>query len=337
LKTFLSIQYLRAAAAMSVVLFHAFQCVNDGFPLGAAGVDVFFVISGFVLWTSVEAQPTAPLSFLWRRIGRVVPLYWVVTLALAVLALAAPAAIPQLKFGWRHVALSLAFIQHSDPVGDPFPFLPVGWTLNYEMIFYLVMTAALMAPARWRLRALAGGLCAVTVIGFFNPPLYPMFANPMLLQFVAGAWIGSAWRRRALPGAHVGVGLMLAGLGLFAFFQGLDMAGLGGWKLDLWRPILWGIPAFAIVAGAVSLEADWGLPRIGPLKALGDGSYSLYLCHWPTIALVAKVVPTTQPLIFLPIAVAAAVTVGLACRRWVERPLLAWFQGLGRAAAVVEA
>jgi exopolysaccharide production protein ExoZ len=317
-----------------VVLFHTFQCTNDGFAVGAAGVDIFFVISGFVLWTVIEANPSSPGLFLWRRAVRVVPLYWLITLALAALALAAPAVLPQVRFEWGHLLESLAFVPHDDPAGNPFPLLPVGWTLNYEVILYLVMAAALLAPRPWRLWVITGLLIAVTSIGFVDPPAYPLFANPMLLQFVAGAWLGQAWLTGRLPRKAIGWVMVIVGVDLFAAQQVLRLHTPGMVVvLDLWRPFLWGIPAFLVVAGAVSVEAAGGVRDIGPPRLLGDASYSLYLCHWPVIALIAKVVPTTNPWLFIPIAVGGAVAAGLACRQGLEKPLLAWAGGLRRSPA----
>ena len=79
-----SIQILRAAAALSVALFHACQWSQIDFAVGAAGVDVFFVISGFVLWTACETRPITPGAFLLARAQRILPLYWIATLAVAI-------------------------------------------------------------------------------------------------------------------------------------------------------------------------------------------------------------------------------------------------------------
>ena len=331
MKTVLSIQYLRAAAALSVVLFHTFQCVNDGFAVGAAGVDVFFVISGFVLWTVIEAAPIGPGLFLWRRAVRVVPLYWAITLALAALVLAAPQILPQVRFGWAHLMQSLLFIPHDDLVGDPFPLLPVGWTLNYEAILYLVMAAALFAPRVWRLWLITAILAAVAGFGFIDRPAYPLFANPMLLQFAAGAWLGQAWLYGRLPGKVIGWAMLIVGVDLIAAQQVIRLhAPTLIIQLDLWRPLLWGVPAFLIVAGSVSLEAAGGVFASRALRVLGDASYSLYLCHWVVIALIARTVPTTNPWLFMPVAICGAIAAGLACRQLVEKPLLAWFGGMRR-------
>src|SRR5450432_1983294 len=121
MKTLLSIQYLRGAAALAVVIFHALQWRSGGFEVGRAGVDVFFVISGVIMWWVTADGPVGPWAFLWRRLTRVAPLYWLMTLAVAAGALVSPAFLPEVLLGSRHLALSLAFIPHFDPYGRPFP------------------------------------------------------------------------------------------------------------------------------------------------------------------------------------------------------------------------
>ncbi|APG86790.1 exopolysaccharide production protein ExoZ (plasmid) [Sinorhizobium americanum] len=74
--TIRAIQYLRAGAALAVVIFHAAERTGHHFAVGAAGADVFFVISGFVMWVISERRPLAPAKFIADRIRRVVPIYW---------------------------------------------------------------------------------------------------------------------------------------------------------------------------------------------------------------------------------------------------------------------
>src|SRR5580658_5421280 len=144
----LSIQALRALAATAVVAYHALQWGSGGFDVGRAGVDVFFVISGFIMWRVTSGRDVTPGAFLWRRVTRVAPLYWLTTLAVLAAALVWPGFLPEVRPGWRHLALSLAFIPHLDPRGLPFPTLPPGWTLDYEALFYLTFAAALAGPRR---------------------------------------------------------------------------------------------------------------------------------------------------------------------------------------------
>jgi exopolysaccharide production protein ExoZ len=100
-----------------------------------------------------------------------------------------------------------------------------------------------------------------------------------------------------------------------------------GFHSDLWRPLVWGVPAAMVVAGAVSVEADGGVRRFRVLGVLGDGSYSLYLCHWPVIALMATGRGRVTSWLFVPAAIGASIAVGLACRQSIEKPLLARFSG----------
>ena len=148
------IEYLRACAATAVMLFH--YALASGYSgalvaLGQFGVDVFFVISGFIMWT-VSRDEASPAGFLLRRIVRIAPLYWLATLAAALvtteggvtLGLGAPAG---------DLAKALFFIPaysaRSPDVVEPI--LSVGWTLNLEMAFYALFAASLAAPRRRRL------------------------------------------------------------------------------------------------------------------------------------------------------------------------------------------
>jgi exopolysaccharide production protein ExoZ len=321
-----SIQALRGLAALSVVVFHAFQWVGDRFWIGAAGVDVFFVVSGYVIWTVVARGERHPGGFFWRRLTRVAPAYWLVTLGVAALALAWPKLLPTVSLSPRHLALSLAFIQHTDPRGTVFPLLPPGWSLNYEAVFYSLVALALFAPAPLRFRLAASGLLGVALFGFIDPPAYELGANPMMLQFAAGAWLA----HRAVPGRMpVRAGLALAAAGVAAL-AGLWLAGLDS---DLFRPALWGVPAVAIVAGALAAEpvfARW-TPRA--LLALGDASYAIYLCHFVTVALAAWALGSAPAWRFVAAAVALSLLAGLVFHRLVERPLIAVARALPGLAA----
>jgi exopolysaccharide production protein ExoZ len=297
-----------------VVTYHAFQWIDDRLWVGAAGVDVFFVISGFIIWTVGSGDEASPGVFFWRRLTRVAPAYWVATGAVIVIATLWPTLLRQVTLSPSHIALSLAFVQHIDPRGLPFPVLPPGWSLDYEAVFYGLFTLVLFAPAALRLRLLLAALGAVIVFGLLDPQAYYLGANMMLLQFAAGVWLA---RRRQLgrnTSPKAGAVLVVIGVGL------LVAQGLSGLRSDLWRPLLWGIPAAMIVAGAVSLEAVRA-PRA--LVRLGDASYAIYLCHFVAVALVAGVIGVSPTWRFVPAAVALSLAVGLMFHRWIEKPLIA--------------
>ena len=315
-RTWLSIQHLRGFAALSVALFHACQWSQINFATGQAGVDLFFVISGFVMWTATSGRPGRPLDFLRRRLVRVAPLYWVITLALAAGVLLFPARFPDLAVTPGHLLLSLGFIQHMNPAGFPFPLLAPGWTLDYEAVFYLVFAALLALPEPRRLFALTVVLMVLALAGFAWPPAYQMLLNPLFLEFLAGVWLGRMAQLQLLPDRSIGGLLLGAGLCLFVVIQVINM----DW--DLWRPMVWGAPAAMVVAGAVSIEADGGWKAIPGLRTLGDASYSIYLIHTLTIGALAMTIGAWNPPVFIPLAMVVSVVSGLACWRWLEQPML---------------
>ena len=316
-----SIQALRALAALSVVAYHALQWGPGGFDVGRAGVDVFFVISGFIMWRVTAGRAVSPAAFLWRRLIRVAPLYWATTLAVAAMAAAWPAFLPQVSPDVGPMLLSLAFIPHLDPHGLPFPTLPPGWTLNYEAIFYLVFAAALLAPRRWRALAAMGGLTAVTVSGFvLEDPAYLLGANPMLLQFAAGVALGWVAEQDALPGARAGLAMMASGAALLTLIE------TQGVFVEFWRPFQWGAPALLLVSGAVSVERARPAGRSPTLLGrfavtLGDASYAIYVLHLPVTAALAHTVGAGQPWRLLALSLIASTAAGLAGHILVERPI----------------
>jgi len=327
-----SIQYLRALAALAVVGFHACQWRNGGFDLGRAGVDVFFVISGVIMWRVTISRESAPAVFIWRRFTRVAPLYWLITVALAAVAVAWPAFLPNVHPAWGHLGLSLAFIPHLDPAGLPFPLLPPGWSLNYEAVFYGVFAASLFAPRRLRVAVVAGALTAIALFGLLlYQPAYFLGANPMLLEFAAGVALADLAESIRRPGRSFGLGLI--GVGLAGY---VVPAALGGFS-ELWRPLLWGAPAACIVAGALYLESCSAVPHWPWLNRLGDASYSIYLIHLPATALVAHSLGVSNGWLFFPAAFATSIGAGLACHIWVERPLIAFLRRAPAALAWVRA
>lgn len=318
-QTLRSIQHLRGLAALAVVVYHALQWRDGGFELGRAGVDVFFVISGVIMWLIAgEGEVSAPV-FLRRRFARVAPTYWIATLAVALAVTLSPRILPQVRVDPARLALSLAFWPHRDHHGLPFPVLPAGWTLWYEAFFYLLfaLTLALPISPRARIWTLTGALAGFVVVGVtVVGSLYEMIANPMLLQFVAGLWIGRAVRRGGLKGAPLGSGLIAAGLFIFAVFSAPPLFS------ELWRPFQWGAAATLIVAGALALERGGAWPQSRALSELGEASYSLYLWHTLAIGLVANALGWGVSVwIMAPLAIGAAILVSLALTRWLETPL----------------
>ncbi len=316
-----SIQHLRGLAILGVVVFHAFQWEWLNFETGSAGVDLFFIVSGFVMWVTTADRAVSPGAFLQRRAARVIPLYWLASLTALAVVLIRPGAIPNVIPDPAHVLLSLAFIPHLDPKGGPFPLLNPGWTLTYEAFFYLVFAAALTAPQRWRPLIVTGVMSAVFWFGYHIWTFaYYVGANAHLLQFAAGIWLAVAWRAKALPSHGAALMLVATGFLLLAVLQAQ------AYRPGLLRPLELGGPALLIALGWLAAEADpkGGIPAWPWLQRLGDASYAIYLCHTLSAPLVARLVGLDRHWLFIPLDVFVGLGTGFACHSLVERPLTGW-------------
>ncbi|WP_299684369.1 acyltransferase [uncultured Tateyamaria sp.] len=286
-----SIQYLRAVAALSVVAYHASKRVDEVFSetvigifhLGHGGVDLFFVISGFIMWSIGCDAPRAPGQFLLRRAIRVIPPYWVATLCWVALMLV-------LGVGWivitpAHVIQSLLFVPHWSPTfPDTFwPVLVPGWTLLFEMFFYALFALTLLVTHQWRLIALAAALLSLVGLGWLMSPetaAMQAYTSPLLLEFLAGCLIAEVWRR-GVSGLWTGVALIIAGLLALVFLTPLAVPDQTSWG----RPLTFGLAGALIVWGGVCLERY--LPDMPLLERLGDASYAIYLFHFFVIQIFA--------------------------------------------------
>jgi exopolysaccharide production protein ExoZ len=197
------IQYLRGIAAMMVVWHHAQTTVDGttqflGFhEWGKRGVDLFFVISGFIMLVTTWEKPISPAQFIRNRIQRIVPLYWAVTFA----AIAQAYIAPWLKWDGESLAKSLLFIPYYSLnfPGEIWPLLVPGWTLNYEMFFYALFALLLLAGRNWRVPVMALVLGCLVVTGMIAKPHsapLAVYTSPLLLEFCAGMILGRFWVMR---------------------------------------------------------------------------------------------------------------------------------------------
>ncbi|ATQ69366.1 MULTISPECIES: acyltransferase family protein [Methylosinus] len=332
----LAVQYLRAVAALLVVYLHT-KVYTDRFswPLprefGAAGVDLFFVISGFIMVAITARRPLPPRQFLLRRAIRVVPLYWLVTLAILAVALIAPGAMLHNLVTFDHVTLSLLFIPHFNPLeGNYTPFFKLGWTLNYEVYFYLAFAALLGFPAlslRRRLAALTGAFLAA--VAFYlavrpDDPFLHIYCNPVILEFLIGAFIGCLHVEGRLRRVDRRAAAALLVVGVLAMTLLFDSD-------DSLRVITAGLGAAALLLALLAIEERGALPSWPLLVLLGDASYSIYLAH-PLVLTCARlaakkldlpVEAATPGIIAVCVVVALAVASGVAVHLWLERPILA--------------
>jgi len=309
------IQYLRAFAALGVVVFHAAERTGGHFVIGAAGVDVFFVVSGFIMWVISDRRQMTQGRFLRERLERIAPVYWIAT---GVMVFGAMAGLfPNMKLTFGHVVASLLFIPHRSPSnGEIWPVLVQGWTLNYEMFFYAAFAGSLLLPARMRLGALAALFACLVASGLAwtsTGPILSTFTNLMILEFLAGAVIGELWVKGRIPRPTVGAALIAAALLGFAFI-GTTHVGFG--------PLSFGLLAAALLVGVLSLERAGAVVRVRPIVYLGDGSYSIYLWHTMAVSVTAKLASllAIPPATAMIVAVLSGVATGVGAYELVERP-----------------
>jgi exopolysaccharide production protein ExoZ len=202
------LQTARAIAAWLVVTDHALLELSRNAPdspvtqlagsLGSAGVHIFFVISGFIMvhisWESFGKR-AASADFLRRRIIRIVPLYWLGTVAAFVSHKVW--ATHGAHAGWMDLAYSLTFVPYLSDEDGWHPILPAGWTLNYEMMFYVVFALGLTFPRKLGLPAVGAALGAFIIVGpYFGNGALTYLASPIVLWFLLGMGMAVIWHRQ---------------------------------------------------------------------------------------------------------------------------------------------
>jgi len=302
----LGLQYLRGVAATGVVVFHATEAAGTPLRVGAHGIDLFFVLSGFLM-IAITDGGVRPWSFFKDRFLRVAPLYWIAT---CVLVIAAPIGLaPRLAVDFDRIVASFGFIPYGELNARRIvlPILPVGWTLNMEMFFYALFTVILFLP-RYRMLALTVVLCGLVLAGFVLRPvgLAAGWTHVLMLEFVAGGWLGMAWIRPDRRWRIV-MGLVVA-LGLWLFVPSGR----------------YGVAATLIVAAVLLLEARGLVPTWRPLLLLGDASYSIYLWQLFPMLLVFRLGERfhVAPGILAAVTILVALAGGIIAYLLLERPLL---------------
>lgn len=349
-----TIQLLRALAAVMVVLLHAQTMVRieatrahvafptiTGFPLGA-GVDLFFVISGFIIVVASEKLfgHRRNLEFLRRRVLRIVPLFWF-ALCLRLIVLAVASAAGQRTFPRLTVILASFFFIPCDGMGFgpayPFPILDLGWSLNFEMLFYALMACLIGLRRERAVGILVAVLMAAALAATMKPPAnvaLRFWSHPLTVEFGIGALLALAYRRGVRLPAPARLMLVLCGIAWWILlplsrFENGGAPGSYSWT----RVATDGGGAILLVAAATLGTSRLRGRAAQALIALGDSSYSLYLIH-PFVMLVLthvvrRIAPTPAALWPSVIgSVAVAVAVAHALHRRVERPVIRRLQRL---------
>lgn len=279
-----SIQVLRGLAATGVIL-----CHTKLLPMGAVGVDIFFVISGFIIANVMPGRSAG--QFLLDRVWRICPIYWIAS---------APWLIAALLIGYASSERTLASMMLW-PIYSAYanPYLRVAWTLCFEMLFYAAATLALLASARLPLAIFA--VCFVANL-LWPLPLLSFVGSPLILEFLAGTMLTKMPRNTAIGGTLLAIGLIALSLA--------PVFGHIGIHQPMTRLFLWGAPSAAVVYGALCLERFVGR-WANALVKIGDASYSIYLWHLSVCVLLP-----------VQLAVPGSLAAGLLSYQFIERPIL---------------
>jgi exopolysaccharide production protein ExoZ len=323
-----NLQILRGVAAMGVVFYHTDYRLPGDLHSDFEGVATFFVISGFIMCYISRSDPE---QFFFKRVLRIVPLYWLCTLTPLVLSyqlLVRPWTWPD---GFiSYIVKSLLFL----PM-DRYPYLGVGWSLNYEMYFYLLFAVALWihrgaapliaAAFVTGILALSAAGCDLFLCGYYSNWFLKFFVFGIALFYL---WSTVAPRLPAIPTAVIGT-LIIA----FFYATHLDR--------PLFEPLLSAVALpmtaintampVAVVAAALAMSATGADVKWRPLLLIGDASYAIYLTH--TIAMTylpswlpaGMDSPATNTAAMLAV-VAACAAIGVVVHLTVEKPVGRWLR-----------
>lgn len=323
-----NIQALRAFAAVAVAIFHTGLVLPHLQPIGSFGVDIFFVISGYIM---ARILATNSSFFLRRRLIRIVPPYWAMTLLLFLFALLFPQLLEATRASGTELWKSLLFIPYYKSNGVLEPLLFVGWSLNYEMFFYLTISAGLLLVPRRPLLFASAAVLSVTALCHNLPvrgALADFYGDKIMVEFVLGILayeiarrVPADFARRTRPASLLVLLLSLFGI---AFLQA---------AMPVRVPFHW--EAVELLSMAVVLSASllsqggWDTDLAG-LVLIGDASYILYLVHPYIENLLDRIVAQRMPMLSIasPLGAAVAVTlsvlIAILVHLRVEKPSVAW-------------
>lgn len=334
--TIFGLQALRFVAAAMVVMTHTLNREVVLYPHPPvptadwmqAGVDIFFVISGFIMVYIVKPE-TRPGAFWLQRFTRIAPLYWLAT----AVAFLGGLMLPEWFFGRQDFwfALRSALFLPMGPTTDTHPIISPGWTLVYEFGFYTLL-ALCMVVRRPPFRLAAATIAIYVAFGVANlalggPQGIAFYADYLLmLEFLYGMAAAAIVARLPLGPWR---GLLLAAVGLVLIYY--------AWynSYYLLRGAAVGLPALLVVIGILASEPLWQRYRAMTWFArLGDASYSIYIIHFFFVTALNTLFQKSPvlrelfgPYGFIVLGMALGLGSGLLAHIYIERPLLTLVRG----------
>ncbi len=283
----LNIQVLRGLAALAVVFYHTDFRLNGNVHTDFQGVSIFFIISGFIMTYIIHNNAD---QFFTRRIIRIVPLYWILTLTAFVLF---NIVIPGLWHISRYpgllkealkienlliLAKSFFFIPYQGAAAFGFPYLGVGWTLNLEMFFYLVLAFMLLFSKKWAPVSACLILIGIKIINFVTEdslPILKFYGHAYTTFFILGVFSYYLWtvlNKSKIINKQVVI--VPIGVITTSCFLALNAGYFGDYNVYLSYFMPFSLVLIALLLYSTYIQWTWK-----PVLILGDASYALYLCH----------------------------------------------------------
>lgn len=309
-RRFQGIQALRGIAALFVLSEHVrfLKC-------GAFGVDIFFCISGFLIMYTTHQRTN---HFLLKRFLRVTPLYYIMTTITAFLLLVFPTMFEQTIFQMGDYVKSLLFIPFEITEGIVQPLYRIGWTINYEIFFYIIFSIGMHIS--WKYRGMVCGLFLICFVGLgqifnFSNTIIRFYTDPILLEFLFGIlcyyiilsmdqWLLKLSSHKKLSPV-IGFVLIVITLGMFCALaitkKQMDISGFG-------RTLFWGIPAFTLLF--ISILYDYFATTLPVFVFLGNISFSIYMVHYFPLLFVDRQIYTLE-FLSIPGIITATITVAI--------------------------
>lgn len=333
-----NLHLLRALAALGVVYFHITSTAGLDLPwdVGSRGVDVFFVISGFII-AYIGAKK--PEHFFVRRLIRIVPFYWAATLVVFTAATVLPQFFRSTDASLQHLLPSLLFFPHLSASGEVQPTLILGWSLNFEMYFYVLFALALLLSTRWAPVLCVAGIVTVVLIGKLLGPVstaFDFYARTTSLEFCygIGVYYVLAWceRRKAILADSTALKLLVV-LAVIASVVAIVLLE-HAYKDAVPRYLAGGLPAAVIVLSALLLERLFGISSRSRIAwLLGEASYVIYLIHpYIVFGVLRLLLPRTGDLsLAMDVAVIASLlaltsTISILIHLLFEKPVMAFLR-----------
>ncbi|MFC1665319.1 acyltransferase family protein [Pseudomonadota bacterium] len=342
MKKIYNIQALRGVAVLSVVLFHLMTIeqkyggtktiLTNIFNFGMFGVDLFFVISGFVMVavTRGKFQDTQQaIRFLYHRASRIYPTYWFYSILVLGVFLINPSLVNSSQNNQVDILASFLLLP-----SEILPLVMVGWTLIHEMYFYLVFFLVLLiTPEKHFVKAMmlwgAVVICMNLVFEIASPFAKLVF-HPLTIEFILGCFIAILFYRNDNQIQKSRLLLIIVIIGLIASTFGYslyqDSTGDAD-PQDWWRILIFGMPAVLIVFCFINAERN-GFVIHSSLIKIGDASYSIYLSHVLTLSAAGRIWSAFASdslydnYIMIPTLFVLVIIVGILSYRYIEKPLL---------------